>query len=312
MRNIKKEIEYITIRNSILKQLEALTEQKGFLKVESDFFEEYGTYVSQNKRQDERQLVKVQDNAGGVFVLKPDITTNIIKQVLPNLSEVVFLDLYYSDTIFSIDSTGKIRPRRQFGVEVIGKDSLEADMNVITLMIHIFKMYNIDYMIEVGDQSFVQKLLELMKLSEQDSILIKKILMNKSVEELTKFLEQREITRYKDIVVGMVEFQNDIKKLTSIILDTPGAEVLVGYLERLQEMKDVLNDDNIYFDLSLLNEFDYYNGPIYRGFIRGVNQSVCRGGRYDLLTTEFGSLQPALGFSLDVDVLIEEVINNGK
>ena len=40
---------------------------------------------------------------------------------------------------------------------------------------------------------------------------------------------------------------------------------------------------NLRIDFSILNDTNYYNGIIFKGFIDGIPQSVLSGGRYDSL-----------------------------
>jgi ATP phosphoribosyltransferase regulatory subunit len=60
-------------------------------------------------------------------------------------------------------------------------------------------------------------------------------------------------------------------------------------------------------DLSLISPYDYYNGPIFKGYINGNPKDVFRGGRYDTLTQTYGTSTKALGFSLDMAPLMKEV-----
>ena len=108
MDSIRDEIKYITTRNSIFNKLEELVKLDGFIRVESDYFEDFIRYTNQNERQDPRQLVKVQDLQGNLFLLQPDITTNIIKQVIPRIEDDFAVDFYYLDNIFSYDEAGTI------------------------------------------------------------------------------------------------------------------------------------------------------------------------------------------------------------
>ena len=50
---------------------------------------------------------------------------------------------------------------------------------------------------------------------------------------------------------------------------------------------------------------NYYTGIIFRGYVSGVGSPVLSGGRYDNLFNNFGEELKAIGFSINIDLLIE-------
>lgn len=61
--------------------------------------------------------------------------------------------------------------------------------------------------------------------------------------------------------------------------------------------------ENLRIDFSVLNDTNYYNGIIFKGFIDGIAQSVLSGGRYDSLLSRLGRKQGAVGFAVYLDGL---------
>ena len=51
-------------------------------------------------------------------------------------------------------------------------------------------------------------------------------------------------------------------------------------------------------DFSILNDTDYYNGLLFRGFADGVARPVLSGGRYDHLLHRMGRSGSAVGFAV--------------
>lgn len=49
---------------------------------------------------------------------------------------------------------------------------------------------------------------------------------------------------------------------------------------------------------------NYYTGIIFRGYVSGIGKAVLSGGRYDNLMKNFGVDLKAIGFSLNMDLLI--------
>ena len=56
-------------------------------------------------------------------------------------------------------------------------------------------------------------------------------------------------------------------------------------------------------DFSVMNDFSYYNGLVFQGFVDGVPKTVLSGGRYDNLVKRFGCDTSAAGFAVYTDLL---------
>ena len=61
----------------------------------------------------------------------------------------------------------------------------------------------------------------------------------------------------------------------------------------------------ISFDLSMVNQLNYYTGIIFRGYTYGTGYSIVDGGRYDNLVSQFGKKTPAVGFGIKIDEVVK-------
>jgi ATP phosphoribosyltransferase regulatory subunit len=75
----------------------------------------------------------------------------------------------------------------------------------------------------------------------------------------------------------------------------------------LDNMAEVLNILDIYglseyltIDLGEIRGLDYHTGVTFEGFVGGVGEAVCGGGRYDTLTARYGYPAPATGFAFNI------------
>ena len=75
----------------------------------------------------------------------------------------------------------------------------------------------------------------------------------------------------------------------------------IAGLEVLDSLSEY--DDEIRIDFSAVNDLNYYNGIVFRGFIEGVNESILSGGQYDNLMSKMGHKGvKAIGFALNLDL----------
>ena len=83
------------------------------------------------------------------------------------------------------------------------------------------------------------------------------------------------------------------------LVAAPGMAGACGELQSLYDALEAVDAaDTLRLDFSTLNDIDYYNGVVFKGYVRGVPRAVLAGGRYDNLMRRFGKPQPAVGFAL--------------
>ena len=57
--------------------------------------------------------------------------------------------------------------------------------------------------------------------------------------------------------------------------------------------------------MSMVPRVNYYSGIIFKGYVNEIGSTVLRGGRYDNLLDEFSKSMPAIGFSVDTNLLLD-------
>jgi ATP phosphoribosyltransferase regulatory subunit len=55
----------------------------------------------------------------------------------------------------------------------------------------------------------------------------------------------------------------------------------------------------------LISRHGYYTGLIFKGYAKGYSNLLASGGRYDNLTEKFGVEEPAVGFALEIENLLD-------
>ena len=79
------------------------------------------------------------------------------------------------------------------------------------------------------------------------------------------------------------------------------------YLKNLYNALEKLGYENyITVDMSMVPRVNYYSGIIFKGYIEGIGSRVLTGGRYDSLIENFGRKLPAIGFSIDIDTVLDK------
>jgi ATP phosphoribosyltransferase regulatory subunit len=309
---MKEEIKYLQLRYDIYQQLESIVRKKDFIKVEPDYFEPYERFIKMNKRIKKETMVKIFNNDGSLSILRPDVTTNIIKQVVPKWENGDQLKMFYMATTFSQQGFSQILETKQFGVEYLG-NSETSDFEVIELIFSIFKSFKLKFILEIGSQKFLNALFSVLDLCETDEQFLKDIIVYKNQAELMKFINTKKISgRYQPLLQSIFtlqgKFENVINQLGQFELNDP----MIQAVEELKSLKERVNDNDMSqfatVDLSLISKFDYYDGITFKGYLENLPASILNGGRYDPLTEQFGKRMPAIGFTINLSEFIKEVI----
>jgi ATP phosphoribosyltransferase regulatory subunit len=77
----------------------------------------------------------------------------------------------------------------------------------------------------------------------------------------------------------------------------------VAELKQTLQGLPALVRDKVRIDFSLINDMNYYNGIVFRGYIKGIPDGILSGGRYDGLMRKMDRCSDAIGFAVYLDRL---------
>jgi ATP phosphoribosyltransferase regulatory subunit len=79
-------------------------------------------------------------------------------------------------------------------------------------------------------------------------------------------------------------------------------------LDNIAQVLDILDiygvSDYLTIDLGEIRGLNYHTGLTFEGFVGGLGEPVCGGGRYDDLTANYGFPAPATGFAFNILALL--------
>ena len=299
--------------------LSDLFNEGGYRKVLTPAIEFFDVFRSDNTGIQPEEMFKLTDSKGRTTVLRPDNTMPIARMVATRLSAEDFpVRLYYNQSVFvrNKDLAGKTNEIAQSGVEFIGDDSIEADIEVIRLAFESLKRCELSsFKIELGNAAFFNSILSKMSIDDTQKADICNLIEEKNYAALGDFLDKLGSSREAEVIkklprlFGGAEVIEEAKKL----YNEKSAVEALGYLKRLyDELCNAGLKDYIMIDLGLVNRSNYYTGVIFHGYAEGSGLTILSGGRYDNLLGQFGTPAPAIGFGVEVGAVCEamrEVIN---
>ncbi|HBG4424169.1 TPA: ATP phosphoribosyltransferase regulatory subunit [Clostridioides difficile] len=307
---IEDEVIYSKKRYKLKREIDKLFLDEEYFQIEPQLFEEYDEFTTINNKIPEESMVKVVN--GKVMVLRADITTSIIKSLVPRWEDGLKLKLFYNSSIYKNKNTVGIKEIRQIGCEYLGEVSVEADREVVKLALKILEKYNNNFILEVGSSKYIHGLLEELNLNKNCENQIKNLLYTKNTHELKVYIEELKIKReVKELLSNILSLQgnlyNVIEKSNKFYCNNKMKQAL----EELKQVNNLIEEcnflDKARFDLSMITMLDYYEGIMFRGYYPNSYKEILSGGRYDSLTKEYGKEIPAIGFTLSVDELMKYV-----
>ncbi|MCU5872637.1 ATP phosphoribosyltransferase regulatory subunit [Clostridioides difficile] len=307
---IEDEVIYSKKRYKLKREIDKLFLDEEYFQIEPQLFEEYDEFTTINNKIPEESMVKVVN--GKVMVLRADITTSIIKSLVPRWEDGLKLKLFYNSSIYKNKNTVGIKEIRQIGCEYLGEASVEADREVVKLALKILEKYNNNFILEVGSSKYIHGLLEELNLNKNCENQIKNLLYTKNTHELKVYIEELKIKReVKELLSNILSLQgnlyNVIEKSNKFYCNNKMKQAL----EELKQVNNLIEEcnflDKARFDLSMITMLDYYEGIMFRGYYPNSYKEILSGGRYDSLTKEYGKEIPAIGFTLSVDELMKYI-----
>jgi ATP phosphoribosyltransferase regulatory subunit len=312
---LSEELRYFQIKYELTKELQEVAIQNGYTLFEPEFFESYDRFVKMNPRVKNQSLVKLLDNDGSVLVLRPDITTAVIKRVMPKWQTGHTLRLFYLSTIFSRSSQGDIEEQKQFGIEHLGTAERLADQETLSIVLAMFKRFQIPFLIELSNSRFLEAWMDPIPWSEEQRRTFKELLYVKNQDGILAFLAKTSVSsEQSSLLLKLLNLQGGLETIESALLPYSLNPTMIASIDALKNlMVSISKEDRdryVRIDLTMLSQYDYYDGVMFKAYVPSVAGPVLSGGRYDPLTKAGGQTIPAIGFTLNTKELLKEVIRH--
>lgn len=294
--------------NSIVSNLINIYERFGFKKIKLSKFEDYNLYNNNKDFLQTEHILTFMNLNGNLKSLRPDVTLSIVKKVLKD-NEKETQKIYYIEDIYKIVSN-EYEEIPQVGVEIIGKLNNYSNLEIISMAIESLKSINKNYILEISNIDFISTIFDEINLEENLKIEILNNIYLKNKHDLEKLLNKNVDGKYKKYILSFIElsgnYKDILKKLKSLIIN----KKMQKSYEELKSLSFVFelynNFDKILLDFSIESQLGYYNGIIFKGYIKESNDIILSGGRYDKLLNKFNSNKNAIGFAIYMDKLYEK------
>ncbi len=285
----------------------------GFEDIQTPTFEYFDVFSQEVGTTPSKELYKFFDKEGETLVLRPDFTPSIARCAAKYFMEedVPIRFTYMGNTFTNLsDLQGKLKEVTQMGAELIGDDSVEADAEMISLIINALRSTGLtNFQVSVGQVDYFKGICREAGLDEETEMLLQDCISRKNLFAAEDLLFEKNVNdTHRKMLLQTADMFGSVDILKEAAAQVQN-DCSLRAVERLEKLYEALKlyecESYVSFDLGMLSKYKYYTGVIYKVYTYGVGDAIVKGGRYDTLLGHFGKQAPAIGFMIVIDDLLE-------
>ncbi len=289
-------------------ELRALYAKYGYLPYKMSKFEEYDLYASNKDFLTGDRVITFNDTDGKLLALKPDVTLSIVKN---DVAAGDTRKVYYNENVYRISGeTKQFKELMQVGLERIGEMGIYEVYEAVYLAAASLAQISQNFVLDISHLGVLSALMDEWIGIKRDPAFEKaamECLAEKNAHGLMAVCEKYGVVKAgQEMLLAVVGAYGKMQAALAKIEPYCKGKAARPFA-RLQTLFSMLGKteyaENIRLDFSVVNNRNYYDNILFKGFIEGVSESVLSGGRYDKLMERLGKKTGAIGFAVYLDLL---------
>lgn len=279
----------------------------GYSQYKMSKFEEYDLYVRNKDFLVSDSVITFTDTNGKLLALKPDVTLSIIKNTKDEKNTVK--KVYYNENVYRISKGAhSYKEIMQSGLECIGDIDVYNKYEVLMLACESLRSISSDCVLDISHLGILSDLIDNIGISENNRKAVLKCAGEKNAHEISRLcLEDGVSAENTEALKKLISFYGVPSEVITILEGEISGLVSSDKVAELKEITLALDSNGygnmIKIDFSVINDMNYYNGIVFRGFINTIPNGVLSGGQYDKLMQKMGKRSGAIGFAVYLDML---------
>ena len=291
--------------NYIINKVSTISSNYGFKQMATPIFEFSKVFkktLGENSDIVTKEMYTFLDKGEEEITLRPEGTAGIVRAIISNglIQEMPFKAFYHGPMFrYERPQKGRLRQFHQVGIELLGVEKEQADIEVIACANQVLRELNITKSSELHVNSLGN--IHDRKIYTEDLVKYLNNYKNKLSKESLIRLDKNPLRILDSKSDDDIAIIKNAPKLRDY-LDSSSRDSLKRVLEGLDNLniKYIIND-------KLVRGLDYYNNTTFE-FITdklGAQSAIIAGGRYDKLMKQMGGPDtPGIGWAAGIERLI--------
>ena len=282
-------------RRKIIAKISEVFERFGFSPMDTPALESYDLFKGK-LGEDEKLMYKFEDLGGREVALRYDLTVPLARVYGEYRELTMPFKRYQIGNVWRADKPqkGRYREFTQCDIDVVGSNSINADIEVIAALIAAYKSLEIGtFEVKYNDRKLVDEVLSKLKLSKEEIVKFMR-----TMDKLDKIGEEKVVESLREQGLDKNIWAEYSKSMD---------EASKKYVTEMEELLAGAGVSQKRFDKYLMRGLDYYTGIVFEFTLLEKPEfgSVGSGGRYDnLIGNITGTATPAVGGSIGLDRLL--------
>ncbi len=287
--------------------LRALFERYGYVQYKMNKFEEYDLYVENKDFLISDGIITFTDTNGKLMALKPDVTLSIIKNSKNKCKGVE--KVYYNENVYRVSKgSHSFKEIMQAGIECMGQVDDYCLFEVVMLAAKSLAALSDNVVLDISHFGMLTDLMESFGATPSAKRKMLAAIGEKNLHELVQICRADGMAEENiEILSRLVSTYGDpdkvLPQLRQLVSGLVPEESLVLLETLCERLKDNGQGPLVRIDFSVVNDLNYYNGIVFKGFMKGVPSWILSGGQYDRLMGKMNRNAGAVGFAVYLDLL---------
>ncbi len=271
-----------------------------------EYIESLSSLSESNQDLDLATFKVIDQISGRLLGVRADMTPQVAR-IDAHVHQVAGVARYcYAGTVLHTKPQGfnATRAPLQLGAELFGSDSIDADVEMIDVMLGLLQKANfVDGIhLDLGHVGLFRSLVKHAGLTKQTERRLSDLYQRKALPELAEFTAQ---LSFGADFYALGRYASDLNALKAhlsveIMADEAFKQAFDALTTTQAEIQARWPNLHIGVDVVELRSYHYHTGLMYAVYAPNRAAPLAQGGRYDGIGEHFGRARPATGFSCDL------------
>jgi len=243
--------------------------------------------------------------SGRTLGVRADMTPQVSRIDAHLLNRAGVTRLCYCGTVLHARPVDLLSSREllQIGAEIYGHAGVEADLEIIRLVLETVRIAGVSRpRLDLCHPGVVRAIVDADPAAQPHVETIMGLLREKDIPGLGDLAQRPDgpAAHTIDALRTLTTLYGDVAVLARARRELPALPGIERALDALEQLLSYLPDLPVSIDLGDVGGYGYHSGVTFALYAEGWHNALVTGGRYDNVSRAFGRARPATGFSLDL------------